>query len=380
MYYSYSYSSMKLKPEYARGSISSTGSYTYSDWKSQLSDSSWRNWPKFCQKFGETFQFALLRGMTVIGIACSDWDSLFGDVYNAVSPFTYLPQYCLKGGSLKDWDVFADIIAKWTSKSPHYPAGCPVWLFPYGYDQKQYLQDLAIFWDNIHDDYYRLWETAQIGGDSPEVTRLKYLGNVARKEIDQVAQHSTQYLDSISTLPDSWPVDPYVQGVEELFDSLEWVYLTHRYEEDNLGILLRLLTLSGLDPSWWRRYIFHLLARNQAESSVLQLLAGESDSLFEGVNEITEYANEKEAPVGEPPFQPTYLKMFGYTQEEYLEDLEEVYDEVPDDRYDEPWPDNEDWVMEKPPVEQGSLHHAVAIMGTTAGAIEWIVQKGLVDG
>jgi hypothetical protein len=195
MYYSYSYYSMKLKPDMARySSVSSTGSYTYSDWKSQLSDSNWHNWSKFSKQFGETFQFAFLRGMTVIGIECSDWDSLFGDVTNESAPFQGMAKLYLQGQLKADWRFFAQKIAKETYKNLHYPAGYPDWLFPYGYNQQMYLQDLTIYWDNIHDDYYKAWEITQIGEDSPEVARMKRLGQVARQEIDQVARQGQQHL------------------------------------------------------------------------------------------------------------------------------------------------------------------------------------------
>jgi hypothetical protein len=195
MYYSYSYYDMKLKPGMTRNtSVSSTGSSTYSDWKSQFADYSWRSWPKFSQQFGETFQFEMLRGMTVIGISCSDWDDLFGNLYKGEAPFMGFAQSYLKGHLKADWLYFAEFIAKGTYKSLHYPAGCPFWLFPYGYNQKQYLKDLTVYWDNIHDDYYKPWETTQIGEDSPEVARMKRLGQVARQEIDQVGRHGQQNL------------------------------------------------------------------------------------------------------------------------------------------------------------------------------------------
>lgn len=195
MYYSYSYYQMKLKPDMTRRSfVSSTSSYTYTDWKRQLVDASWRNWPKFSQQFGETVQFALLRGMTVIGIECSDWDRLFGDVTSEFSPFQGIVKAYLQGQLKADWRFFAQKIAKETDKSLHYPAGYPEWLFPYGYTQPMYLQDLAVYWDTIHDDYYKVWETTQLGEDSPEVARLKRLGQVARQEIEQVGRHSQHTL------------------------------------------------------------------------------------------------------------------------------------------------------------------------------------------
>jgi hypothetical protein len=195
MYYSYSYYSMKLKPGMTRSSsVSSTGSYTYSSWKDKLSDSPYSNWYKCSLQYGESFQFELLRGMTVIGIDCSDWNGLFGDVYQENSPFQKLSKSYVEGGFKETWRFFAHKIANETYKSIHYPAGCPFWLFPYGYDQRRYVQDLAVYWDNIHDDYYRAWETTQIGEDSPEVARMKRLGQVARQEIDKVARHSQQNL------------------------------------------------------------------------------------------------------------------------------------------------------------------------------------------
>ncbi len=195
MYFSYSYYTMKPKPNLLRSNyIASTSSSDYSGWQSQFEDHSWRNWSKLANRYAEDFQFALLRGMTLVGIACYDWDSVFGDIYNEHSPFQGLAKAFLQGHLTADWRSFAKKIALETYKSNHYPAVCPEWLFGYGYTQAQYLQDLAVYWDGIHDDYYKAWDTTRIGQDSPEMARLKKLGAVARQEIDQVARHSTQTL------------------------------------------------------------------------------------------------------------------------------------------------------------------------------------------
>jgi hypothetical protein len=194
MYFSYSYYSMKPKPGMLRySSVSSTSQSDYNDWKNQMEGYSWRNWPKLSTKLAEDVQGALLRGMTVIGIGCSDWDSLFGDVYHEYSPFQGMAK-AFPPGQAVDWRYFAKKIALETYKSNHYPVNCPEWLFPYGYSQKLYLQDLAVYWDNIHEDYFLPWETTRSGQDSPEVVRLKRLGELARQKIDQAARQGSQQL------------------------------------------------------------------------------------------------------------------------------------------------------------------------------------------
>jgi hypothetical protein len=195
MDYRYNYYHMRLRVYMVRDNhVSKTDTETYSDWKSQFADYAWRAWPKFSLRFGETFQFALLRAMTVLGIESSNWDSLFGDILNESFPFDGITKAHLKGDLKVDWLFFAQKIAKETYKSIHYPAVYPEWLFPYGYSQPMYLQDLPIYWDNIHDDYYKPWDATKIGEDSPEVARMKRLGQVARQEIDEVGRHSQKHL------------------------------------------------------------------------------------------------------------------------------------------------------------------------------------------
>jgi hypothetical protein len=189
------YHSMKLKPDMVPRPLFSTATeYTYANWKSVFCTFSWQDWCEFSKKFGETIQFALLRGMTVIGVGCGEWNDVFGDVLNGKPPFQDITNLYLKGQLKADWRFFAQKIANESLKSLHHPAGCPFWLFPYGYDQRTYLQDLAVYWDNIHENYHRPWETVLMGEDSPEVARIKRLSWVARQEIDYVASQSQQNL------------------------------------------------------------------------------------------------------------------------------------------------------------------------------------------
>ena len=195
MYHSYSFYAMKPKANMFRSSyVSSTSSYTYEDWKRRFEGYSADAWRKLEERFAEDFQFALLRGMAVIGIDCSDWDSLFGDIYRESAPFQGLSKLYVQGQLQADWRYFAKKIALETYKSNHYPPLCPEWLFGYGYTQRQYLSDLEVYWDGIPDDYYKPWASTRIGQDSPEVARLKKIGQEARREIDDVARHSSQHI------------------------------------------------------------------------------------------------------------------------------------------------------------------------------------------
>jgi hypothetical protein len=76
-------------------------------------------------------------------------------VYYESSPFQGLAKTHLKGELHADWRFFGDKFAKETYKTIHYPVGYPVWLFQYGYDQQQHVEDLAVYWDEIHADYYK---------------------------------------------------------------------------------------------------------------------------------------------------------------------------------------------------------------------------------
>lgn len=193
-YYTYSYGSMKPKPDKLKRTWASTpGSYTYESWKSKLEGSSAKSWQTFCEQFAEDFQFALLLGITVRGLILYDWDDVFRAVCQEYSPFQGFTKMYWQGQLKADWRYFTDKLAEKTSESLYYPTLYPEWLFPYGYIQKQYLQDLAVYWDNLADEYYQVWPDTQLGQDSPEIARLRKLGEAARREIDDVAKHSGQY-------------------------------------------------------------------------------------------------------------------------------------------------------------------------------------------
>lgn len=192
-YHLSSYGSMKGKPNMFRvGYASTPGSYTYSRWKDYLDGPSANYWLMFSERFAEDFQFALLRGMTIRGTERSDWGDICYKICNESAPFQGFAKACFHGEVKADWQYFAAKLALEITKSIYYPTLYPEWLLPYGYTQRQYLQDLSVYWDNIHDAYYRPWPTTRIGQDSPEVGRLRQLGEVARREIDAVAQHGTQ--------------------------------------------------------------------------------------------------------------------------------------------------------------------------------------------
>ncbi len=195
MYHSYSFYGMKPKANMFRSSyVSSTSSYTYEDWASRLEGYGAAPWRELSERFAETFQFALLRGLAVTGIAGSDWNSVFRDVHYEASPFQSVAKLYLQGQLQADWRFFAQKLARETYNSTHYPSLCPEWLFAYGYPQQQYLSDLTVYWDGIPDDYYKPWATTRIGQDSPEVARLKKIGQEARREIDEVARRSSQHI------------------------------------------------------------------------------------------------------------------------------------------------------------------------------------------
>lgn len=184
--------------------------------------------------------------------------------------------------------------------------------------------------------------------------------------------------------PSTPRVEGFEEGVEDFLASFQWVYFTHYFPSPQAhGVLLRLLTLSGLDSYSWKHYTMHLVALVQLQHPVVKLLTLEDEpedqvQIQEAVQTIWDYATDEEALVQEPPISPTYLSEFGYTQKAYLTDLHLVYGKAPDGRYRARWPEvmNSPW----PSFQQQSFaHKAVSIMGTTAGAIAYIVKKGMVD-
>lgn len=195
MYPSPYYPTMKPKKEMFRGrNPQLTSGDTYQKWKLILEGPNANKWDKLTSRFAEDFQFAILRAMTITGVSCANWDYVFQIIGEAQSPFQDINTLALHGQLPADWRFFAHKLALETYINIFYPCLCPEWLFSYGYSQKQYLSDLAVYWENIADGYYRPWETTRFGEDSPELVRLKKLGQQARSEIDQVARHSEKYI------------------------------------------------------------------------------------------------------------------------------------------------------------------------------------------
>jgi hypothetical protein len=168
----------------------------YSEWRDVFDGFTSYEWISLTNRFAEDFQFAILRALTIVGCPCSQWNvAIFRSILEQREPFEDVMQLYLRGVLDADWRYFADKMALDIFRPyTYFPSLFPEWLFPFGYTQQQYLADLGVYWDNIHDEYFRPWSFTRIGLDSPEIARLKNLGKQARSEIDQVARHSEQYL------------------------------------------------------------------------------------------------------------------------------------------------------------------------------------------
>lgn len=166
----------------------------YRGWREVLEGNGAHEWNRITTCFTEDFQFAILRAVTVTGTCTDRWSSFFQRISERFSPFEDLTRLYMRGLLGPDWHYFAEKIAVDIGYSDrHFPCVYPEWLFPYGYLQRQYLADLALYWDNIPADYSVSWNIAPIGHDSPDIARLKKLGEQARFEIDQIARHSEKY-------------------------------------------------------------------------------------------------------------------------------------------------------------------------------------------
>jgi hypothetical protein len=171
---------------------SSVSTHDYRYWKNYLEGSRASSWVKLNERFAEDYQFALLRAITIVGIAETLWNSVFDDVYKEKEPFEGLCKLHFEGQLKPDWHFFAKQLALETYRPSYYPARYPEWLLMFGYNHRQYLQDLEVYWDAIHPKYYQPWPGNRLGIDSPEVARLKKLGDLARDEITKIAEHGSK--------------------------------------------------------------------------------------------------------------------------------------------------------------------------------------------
>ena len=174
--------------------VAPTSVYSYQNWKSKLEGSSAYSWNQLCERLGEEVRYAVLRGMAVVGVVVSDWDTVFNNIHYENPPFQGMSRRYMENSTSLTWIYFNNMLAADKSTRIHYPPLCPEWLFPYGYTQRLYMQDVEAYWSNVHDDYFKPWSTVQLGQDSPEIARLKKIGETARREIDDVARHSAQHL------------------------------------------------------------------------------------------------------------------------------------------------------------------------------------------
>lgn len=160
--------------------------------------------------------------------------------------------------------------------------------------------------------------------------------------------------------------------------SLEWLYLTHRYPSATQGRVLRLLTLSGVDPGSWKYVVGRLILIFQPGSGLPEGHGeGEAEQVWlrHVIEDIWFYAEEEGIPVGEPLLCPVYLASYSYTQKNYLADLQTIYGHPAPHPYEQPWPEGMD-LPQNSFTQLGFFHQAVAMMGTTAGAIEHLIERG----
>ena len=174
-------------------------------------------------------------------------------------------------------------------------------------------------------------------------------------------------------------VDDYSAAVKQFRLSMIWSYLTHRYLPAALNLLLRALTVSGLDPWEWARCAMFLVMQPESDLGRLLVETGlgmaDASSLHRAVSAIQAYAAEQGEPLGEPPVAPVHLADFGSTPESYACDVEEVSGQPVDLRYLLPWGAAEPEANEAP-IQSLFLSRAAALMGATAGAIEQIAALG----
>lgn len=167
----------------------------YRYWPNNFEGDDADGWKQITERFSDDFQYAILRAVSVVGISPYLWNAVFGRISDDQSPFEQLTRDYMRGTLDADWHYFAEKLAlRLGYLDRYFPSLRPEWLFPYGYTQRRYLADLAVYWDDIHADYSISWNIAPIGHDSPEIARLKRLAQFARSEIDSVARHSEQYL------------------------------------------------------------------------------------------------------------------------------------------------------------------------------------------
>jgi hypothetical protein len=182
----------------------------------------------------------------------------------------------------------------------------------------------------------------------------------------------------MSILSDKGIREAEEQAVTQFFSSLAWQYLAHRYPWGVQGHLLRLLTLSGLPPRCWSEVSGEVVSLAISSWRLTQGVTGVEEgqsSLRQVVEKIWRMADAVDILVGLPPRYPVYLMAYGYSQSAYLADLHQIYGQALVPRYEQAWPPPTTH-LQRQPQQTAFVDQAVAMMGTTARMIDWLVEKG----
>lgn len=188
----YNFRSMKPKaPHFKSARVAATSDRQYQLPRIQLYLPPFK---RFCKRYLENFQRDSMLALAVTGIIPDDWHDVYGCAVDGKPPFHDLDRKVFKGEITSPFEYFRGRLAREGKWRIHYPPLCPDWLFAYGVSQENYLYALEEFWQDVDNAYYRPWSSLRFGEDSPEVARIKMLGDVARGEIDEVARQTGLYV------------------------------------------------------------------------------------------------------------------------------------------------------------------------------------------
>jgi len=177
--------------------------------------------------------------------------------------------------------------------------------------------------------------------------------------------------------------------LKRFFQSPEWLSVATRYPKAGRGGLLYALTLSGLSPTVWGKYLGARVTAPYPTPLVIRPLSQVGDSLLQPAEHLAAwwedmrtYATEQGLPLHLPLVAPAFLTVFGYSQLRYLADLQQVVGLLPlPEAYFAPWPETRDEFLQT--LEALDAHNTlfarktVAIMSATANLIEHMVQQGI---
>lgn len=161
----------------------------------------WKNWNKGTwdiieERYSDMLQRDLLRALAISGRPQHCWDAVFQKLYNGTDYWGQVNRFWFESKANPNWQhLFALVVSDPDYQISYYPVFEPLWLVEYGYTQIQYIADLAQYWDDISDEYFRPWSSSTVGEGIVAYEQIQHISQETQQDIEQLIQSAKLVLD-----------------------------------------------------------------------------------------------------------------------------------------------------------------------------------------